>query len=164
METWLKFYLVLCLQQRITCSVITVKPRNLVTYFQTTIVHNKVKSTNLNRPIIQLPYRTYSIPGKTADLVPEFVVKDLPSAELQPRFLRLQWRTWAWAEHSWWWLKIYTYREPKWWKGNLVVAIALQTKVDAWFFLITKEKLWKLSYLEHSDFVSSHYCATALNL
>ena len=30
------------------------------------------------------------IPGKTAALVPEFVVEDLPSAELQPWFLRLQ--------------------------------------------------------------------------
>ena len=28
-------------------------------------------------------YRTYSIPGKTAALVPEFEVEDLPSAELQ---------------------------------------------------------------------------------
>ena len=27
-------------------------------------------------------YRTYSIPGKTAALVPEFAVEDLPSAEL----------------------------------------------------------------------------------
>ena len=32
-------------------------------------------------------YRTYSIPGKTAALVPVFAVEDLPSAELQPRFL-----------------------------------------------------------------------------
>ena len=29
-------------------------------------------------------YRTYSFPSKTAALVPEFVVEDLPSAELQP--------------------------------------------------------------------------------
>ena len=29
-------------------------------------------------------------PGKTTALVPEFVVEDLPLAELQPRFLRLQ--------------------------------------------------------------------------
>ena len=35
-------------------------------------------------------YRTYSIPGKTAAFVPEFVVKDKPSAELKPRYLRLQ--------------------------------------------------------------------------
>ena len=28
-------------------------------------------------------YRTYSISGKTAPLVPEFTVEDLPSAELQ---------------------------------------------------------------------------------
>ena len=35
-------------------------------------------------------YLTYSIPSKTAALVPEFVVEDLPSAELQPRSLRLQ--------------------------------------------------------------------------
>ena len=32
-------------------------------------------------------YRTYSVPGKTAALVPELAVEDLPSAELQPRFL-----------------------------------------------------------------------------
>ena len=30
------------------------------------------------------------IPSKTAILVPEFAVDDLPSAELQPRFLRWQ--------------------------------------------------------------------------
>ena len=35
-------------------------------------------------------YRTYSIPGKSVALVPEFAVEDLPSAELQPKFLRLQ--------------------------------------------------------------------------
>ena len=45
-------------------------------------------------------YRTYSIPGKTDALVPEFAVEDLPSAKLQPRFLRLQWMTCPWAEHS----------------------------------------------------------------
>ena len=28
--------------------------------------------------------------GKTAAMVPEFEVEDLPSAELQPKFLRLQ--------------------------------------------------------------------------
>ena len=33
-------------------------------------------------------------------LVPEFAVEDLPSAELQPRFLRLQYRTCPWAGHS----------------------------------------------------------------
>ena len=32
-------------------------------------------------------YRTYSIPGKTADLISEFAVEGLPSAVL---FLRLQ--------------------------------------------------------------------------
>ena len=31
------------------------------------------------------------IPSKTAALIPEFAVEYLPSAELQPRFLRLQW-------------------------------------------------------------------------
>ena len=45
-------------------------------------------------------YRTYSITCKTAALVPLFAVKDLPSAELQPRFLRLQRRTCPWAEDS----------------------------------------------------------------
>ena len=38
-------------------------------------------------------YRTYETPGKTAALVPEFAVEDLPSAELQPRFLGLPRRT-----------------------------------------------------------------------
>ena len=33
-------------------------------------------------------YRTYSIPGKSAALVPELAMEDLPSAELQHRFLR----------------------------------------------------------------------------
>ena len=33
-------------------------------------------------------------------LQPEFAVEDLPSAELQPKFLRLQWRKCLWAEHS----------------------------------------------------------------
>ena len=44
-------------------------------------------------------YRTYSIPGKTAALVIEFTVEDLSSAELQSKFLRLQWKTCPWAEH-----------------------------------------------------------------
>ena len=34
--------------------------------------------------------RTYTIPGKTAALVPEFAVEDQSTAELQPKFLRLQ--------------------------------------------------------------------------
>ena len=34
-------------------------------------------------------YRTYSIPDKTATLLPKFAVEDLPSAELHLRFLRL---------------------------------------------------------------------------
>ena len=45
-------------------------------------------------------YRTYSMPGKTAVLVREFAMEDLPSAELQTRFLCLQGRTCPWAEHS----------------------------------------------------------------
>ena len=43
--------------------------------------------------------RSYPIPGKTAALVPEFAVEDLPSAELPPGFLCLQRRTWPCAEH-----------------------------------------------------------------
>ena len=39
-------------------------------------------------------------PGKTAALIPEFAVEDLPSAELQPWFLRLQWRICPWEEQS----------------------------------------------------------------
>ena len=35
-------------------------------------------------------YRTYSIPGKNAALIPEFAAEDLPSAEVQPTFLHLQ--------------------------------------------------------------------------
>ena len=38
--------------------------------------------------------------SKTEALVPGFEVEDLPSTELQPRFLRLQWRTCFWAEYS----------------------------------------------------------------
>ena len=44
-------------------------------------------------------YFVYSIPAKTAALVPEFAVDDLPSAELQPMFLHLQWRTYSWSEY-----------------------------------------------------------------
>ena len=40
------------------------------------------------------------IASKTAALFPEFAVEDLPLAELQPWFLRLQWRTCPCAEHS----------------------------------------------------------------
>ena len=54
-------------------------------------------------------YRIYWIPSKIAALVPEFAVEELPSAELQPRFLRLQWRTCLWAEH-WWY--IYSFLLP----------------------------------------------------
>ena len=36
----------------------------------------------------KLPYQI--IPGKTAALVPKFAAEDLPSAELQHRFMRLQ--------------------------------------------------------------------------
>ena len=46
----------------------------------------------------KLPHRY--IPSKTATLVPEFAVEDLPSVELQPGFLCLQLRTCPWAEHS----------------------------------------------------------------
>ena len=45
-------------------------------------------------------YRTYSITGNTAALVPEYAVEDLRSAELQARFLRLHWRNCPWSEHS----------------------------------------------------------------
>ena len=38
--------------------------------------------------------------GRTATLVNQFAVEDLPSAELPPWFLHLQWRTCPWAEHS----------------------------------------------------------------
>ena len=34
-------------------------------------------------------YRTYSIPGKSATLLPEFTMEDLPSTELHPGFVRL---------------------------------------------------------------------------
>ena len=43
----------------------------------------------------KLPH-LFSIPSKTTAFVPEFP----PSAELQPRFLCLQWRTCPWAEQS----------------------------------------------------------------
>ena len=47
---------------------------------------------------VKLPH--LFIPCKTATLVSEFAVEDLPSAELQPWFLLLQWRTCPWAERS----------------------------------------------------------------
>ena len=44
-------------------------------------------------------YHTYSIPGKTAALVPEFAEEDLPSAELQLMIPRLLRSTYPWTEH-----------------------------------------------------------------
>ena len=38
------------------------------------------------------------IPSKSAILVTDFAVEDLPSAELQPWYLSLHWKTWFWAE------------------------------------------------------------------
>ena len=35
-------------------------------------------------------YCTYSIPGETAAMIPEFAEEDLPLTELQPRFMFLQ--------------------------------------------------------------------------
>ena len=40
------------------------------------------------------------IPSKTATLVPVFAGKNCLWTELQPWFLRLQWKTCPWAEHS----------------------------------------------------------------
>ena len=40
------------------------------------------------------------ITGKTVALVPEFVVEDLSSAELQPWCLKFAVKTCPWAEHS----------------------------------------------------------------
>ena len=45
-------------------------------------------------------YHTNSISNETVALVPEFAMEDLPSAELQSRFLLLQWKTFPGAEHS----------------------------------------------------------------
>ena len=47
---------------------------------------------NLYRPMLIFREKQphLFIPGKTAALVPEFAVEDLPLAELQPWFLRLQ--------------------------------------------------------------------------
>ena len=47
------------------------------------------------------------IPGKTAALVTEFAVEELPSAELQPLFLSLQWKTCLWAELKFWFLSLH---------------------------------------------------------
>ena len=40
------------------------------------------------------------IPSKTATLVPEFTVEDLPLSRTVTLFLRLEWKTCPWAEHS----------------------------------------------------------------
>ena len=82
-------------------------------------------------------YRTYSIPSKTAALVPEFAVEDLPSEELQPRFLRLQWRTCPWAEHF----------HYKWW--NYFCQLHMKnTYVYVWDILyLTSIKYWYSKYL-----------------
>ena len=50
----------------------------------------QIHSPHLTKEKAMGSYRTYSIPAKTAALVPEFAVEELPSAELQARFLCLQ--------------------------------------------------------------------------
>ena len=57
-------------------------------YFWTPLVHHQ-RTTKLPTFILVMrkvtrSYRSYSIPDKTAALVPEFAVEGLPSAELQP--------------------------------------------------------------------------------
>ena len=59
-----------------------------------------VAESNGNIPHLFIPGKTAALApefamkdlplGRTATLVPEFAVEDLPSAQLQPRFLRLQ--------------------------------------------------------------------------
>ena len=46
------------------------------------------------------------IPGKTAALVPEFPVEDLPSEQLQPWFVSFKWKTCLWAELKPWFLSL----------------------------------------------------------
>ena len=45
----------------------------------------------------KLPY--LSIPSKTATLIAEFAVEDLPLEELELWFLSIQWKTCPWTEH-----------------------------------------------------------------
>ena len=39
------------------------------------------------------------IPSKTATLVPKFTLEDCLLTELQPWFLRFQWKTCSWSKH-----------------------------------------------------------------
>ena len=89
----------------IRCFVINTKSSPLYSFFFiiplcTILFHQKIGSLYINLRKATASYRAYSIPGKTATLVPEFAVEDLSSTELQPRFLRLEWRACPRAEHS----------------------------------------------------------------
>ena len=57
-------------------------------FFQTLKVCSDAKESGVRKATGS--YHIYFIPSKTATLVPEFAVEDLPLAELQPWFLRLQ--------------------------------------------------------------------------
>ena len=93
-------------------------------------------------------YHTYSISGKTAALDREFAVEDLSLAELQPRLLRLQWRTYPWAEHS-----DYIYISPRWCSWDLFRSSKVcsdtkkrkQREATASFQLLVKLQPWFLS-------------------
>ena len=76
--------------------------------------------------------RTYSISGKTAALVDKFAVEDLRSAELQPRFLCLQWMTCPLAEHS----MIYIYLPSP---SNDELLLSIFYLLCLWMWVLTDE-------------------------
>ena len=73
-------------------------------------------------------YRIYLIPSKTAALVPEFVVEDLPSAQLQPWFLHFQWMTSPWADHTDD-LMIYFYSEEFTMENHKIITINMEFRI-----------------------------------
>ena len=61
-------------------------------------------------------------------------MEDLPSTELQSRFLRLQWRPCLWAEHWWWWQD-----STRWTDWNATMLQGNQSAVSLyllWGFMI----------------------------
>ena len=77
-------------------------------------------------------YRIYSVPGKTAVLVSEFAMENLPSAELQPRFRHLEWRTCPWAKHSNVYILLYYNIKPSILRYYKSVALQLRRAKTDW--------------------------------
>ena len=76
------------------------------------------------------------IPSKTANLVPEFAVEDLPLGRTAALVLSLQWKTCPWAEH-WWY--IYNFLERV--IGVPLLADAIMVNLNARYQISARSEI-----------------------